>query len=159
MNSNETDKQQQAMTTMAGDIQPVPMDEQQKARLKQKVMSRIKPAVTDGSLTVHAAQLDWIELNEYLSIKVLARDVKNKVQTAYWRLKPGAVIPWHSHQNQEDCLVIEGDIRIGDQCLFAGDFNRMDKGSAHGPITTIGGALLYLKHDIVDDIAWLLERQ
>ena len=156
MKSNETDKQQQAMKAMAVDIQPVSMDEQQNARLKQKVMSRIKSPATSEGIIVHAAQVDWIELNEFLSIKVLTRDVHNKVQTSYWRLQPGAVIPWHSHQNQEDCLVLEGDLSVGEQCLMAGDFNQMDKGTSHGPITTVGGALLYLKHDIHKDLSWLL---
>jgi quercetin dioxygenase-like cupin family protein len=154
MKTKQTDEQ--ALTAMAADIEPVDIDEQHQARLKHQVMSQIKAAGPVGGITVHASQVQWIELNQYLSIKVLVRDVKNKVQTSYWRLKPGAVIPWHSHENEEDCLVLEGDISIGEQTLFSGDFNQMEKGSAHGPITTVGGALLYLKHDIHDDLSWLL---
>lgn len=152
MNMTTQDEQQSAIATMATDIEPLPLDSQLKNALKQKVMQQIKAACPSGGITVRANEVDWLHITPQLSIKILSQDTEKKVQIAYWRLQPGGIIPPHSHHNDEECLVLEGDIRIGDHTLFAGDFNIMKKGSNHGPITTVGGALLYLKHDIPNNL-------
>lgn len=154
MNTIPLDEQQLAIVTMATDIEPLPLDSQLKNLLKQKVMQQIKAPCPPGGTTVRADEVDWIKMAPDLSMKVLSQDKQKNVQIAYWRLQPGGTIPPHSHHSDEECLVLEGDIRIGDHTLFAGDFNIMKKGSSHGPITTVGGALLYLKHDIPDSVSW-----
>jgi len=132
-----------------------PLDLKIKNSLKERVMNRIMAACPVGGESSYAASLDWIKVTKNIEVKVLTQDLANKVQTAYWRLKPGTVIPGHYHNSDEDCLVIEGDIRFGDHQLFAGDFHMMKKGTTHSDMTTTNGALLYLKHDIHDDLSWL----
>ena len=140
---------------MSDDIQAKPLEMQIKNSLKERVMNRVMAACPNGGQSSYAEKLDWIKITDNLDVKVLTQDHEKKIQTAYWRLKPGAIVPGHYHNNDEDCLVIEGDIRFGDHQLFSGDFHSMKKGSTHPDMSTTHGALLYLKHDIHDDLSWL----
>ena len=47
-------------------------------------------------------------------------------------------------QGHEECLVLEGDLIMGDLKLLPGDFHLAAKGSAHPSATTVSGCLLYL---------------
>lgn len=140
---------------MSENIQSSPLEASAINILKERVMNRVIAVCPTGGQSSYAAKLDWIKVTDHLDVKVLTQDLANKIQTAYWRLKPGAIVPGHYHHNDEDCLVIEGDIRFGDHHLFSGDFHSMKKGSTHPDMTTTHGALLYLKHDIHDDLSWL----
>jgi len=146
---------QSDIQSLAADIEPAAIDLKAKNAIKERVMNRIMAPCPVGGESSFAKQLDWVKITENLDVKVLTQDLENKVQTAYWRLKPGTVIPGHYHSTDEDCLVLEGDIRFGDHKLFAGDFHSMKKGTTHPDMTTANGALLYLKHDIHDDLSWL----
>jgi len=140
---------------MSESIKPNSLDLKIKNSLKERVMNKVIATCPEGGQSSYAAQLEWIRITDKLEVKVLTQDHENKVQTAYWRLEAGAVVPGHYHNHDEDCLVIEGDICFGDHQLFAGDFHSMKKGSTHPDMTTTHGALLYLKHDIHEDLSWL----
>ncbi|PHS17614.1 MAG: hypothetical protein COA86_10055 [Kangiella sp.] len=126
-----------------------------KNSMKERVMNRIMAECPIGGETSFAAQQLWHRITDKLEVKVLTQDLDKKIQTAYWRLAPGAVVPGHYHHNDEDCLVLEGDISFGDHHLYNGDFHSMKKGTTHPEMTTTHGALLYLKHDIHEDLSWL----
>ena len=50
----------------------------------------------------------------------------------------------HFHnEGHEECLVLEGDLTMGDLKLLAGDFHLAAKGSSHPAATTMSGCLLY----------------
>lgn len=119
-----------------------------KDRMKAGIQRRLTDVCPKGGSTTRSTMTEWFELNDKISIKVLHQDPINKVQTALWRLKPGAVITAHRHENDEDCLVLEGSIQVGDHLLHAGDFHKMEKGSFHSDLHSKEGALLYLKHDM-----------
>jgi len=143
------------LLSMGEDIKEMPLSKQLKNSIKERVMNRIYAPYPEGGVTRNASKIDWIKINDNFEVKILTQDFDKKIQSAYWRLKPGAIIPAHYHHNDEECIVMEGDIRFGEHLLFAGDFHVMKKGTTHPPLTTIGGAVLYLKHDIYDDISWL----
>ena len=46
-------------------------------------------------------------------------------------MRPGGVIPAHRHQHEEECLVLEGECRIGTHRLVAGDVHVAAAGSWH----------------------------
>ena len=146
---------QSEIRDIAESVEAVSLDSKIKNSLKERVMNRIMAPCPVGGESVYAEKSDWIKVTKNIDVKVLTQDLKNKVQTAYWRLKPGTIVPGHYHNSDEDCLVIEGDIRFGDHRLFAGDFHMMKKGTTHPDMTTTNGALLYLRHDIHDDLGWL----
>ncbi len=141
--------------SLASSIEPAAIDLKTKSSIKERVMNRIMAPCPVGGESSFAKQLDWVKITDNLDVKVLTQDLENKVQTAYWRLKPGAIVPGHYHNADEDCLVLEGDIQFGDHKLFAGDFHSMKKGTTHPDMITTNGALLYLKHDMHDDLSWL----
>ncbi len=119
-----------------------------KDRMKAGIHKRLNGECPQGGTTTRASMAEWFELNDKISIKVLHQDPVKKVQTALWKLKPGAVITAHRHDNDEDCLVLEGSIQVGEHLLRAGDFHKMEKGSFHSDLHSEEGALLYLKHDM-----------
>ncbi len=146
---------QSEIYSLADCIEASPIDPKVKDSLKERVMNRIMAPCPAGGESCYEKQLDWIKITDNIEVKVLTQDLEKKVQTAYWRIKPGTIIPGHYHNSDEDCLVIEGDIRFDEHELFAGDFHMMKKGTTHPDMKTTNGALLYLRHDIHDDLSWL----
>lgn len=62
------------------------------------------------------------------------------------RLAPGTSFPAHGHPIDEECVVLEGSLRIGaDLLLRPGDFHVALKGVAHEPVSTDDGVLCYLR--------------
>jgi quercetin dioxygenase-like cupin family protein len=48
-------------------------------------------------------------------------------------MQPGARYDSHSHEDDEECLVIEGDLVFGHLTVKAGDFHFALKGRTHPP--------------------------
>jgi quercetin dioxygenase-like cupin family protein len=66
--------------------------------------------------------------------------------TALVRMAPGTSLRAHAHDEQgevEECLVLEGELRVGDEVMRAGDYQRALPGSEHDEQRTETGALLY----------------
>ncbi len=61
------------------------------------------------------------------------------------RFAPGASVARHMHRADEECVVLEGSVRIGDLLLHAGDFHLGREGSEHPLATTDTGAVFYLR--------------
>src|SRR4029077_15255305 len=69
------------------------------------------------------------------------------------RMAPGTAYPAHRHGGVEECFVLEGDLEIGEEFeMNAGDYQRMDGGSAHPLQSTRGGCLLLLSSSRHDEL-------
>lgn len=55
------------------------------------------------------------------------------------RLSPGCSLPRHRHHVVEHCYVLEGDLRVNDRRLTAGDYHQAGPGTLHEGLTTDGG--------------------
>lgn len=66
------------------------------------------------------------------------------------RMMPGGGVDAHSHEREEECFVIEGEIEIGDHCLRHGDMHIAPAGTAHRRILSRTGALLLVRGEISD---------
>ncbi len=64
--------------------------------------------------------------------------------TTLVRMAPGSCLPEHTHTDDEQCLVLEGDISWGAASYGAGDFLVMGKASHHPEMRTENGNLLLL---------------
>jgi anti-sigma factor ChrR (cupin superfamily) len=95
----------------------------------------------------------WFSPAPGQSIRVLAIDRLQRRFTALVRLEAGARYPAHHHSGAEECYVLEGDLRSGDQALYAGDFQRALPGSWHEEQWSLQGCLCL----IVAPIKQLLE--
>ena len=51
-----------------------------------------------------------------------------------------------AHADDEECLVLEGEVSVGDLRLRAGDFHVAARGSQHPRLESRPGALLLLSH-------------
>jgi quercetin dioxygenase-like cupin family protein len=65
-----------------------------------------------------------------------------------WLLKMSAdtTLSAHSHDDfDEECLVMQGSIRLGGKTLFEGDYTVAVKGTTHQDVYSETGCVLFLK--------------
>ena len=113
------------------------------ARVKARVMSAIGSA-PDRLHTVRAGDEGWEVIAPGVLRKMLS--VRGGTQSCLMRLAPGAIVAAHDHPLDEECVVLEGTLRIGrDLVLGVGDFHLAPHGSWHELATSDTGALVYLR--------------
>lgn len=101
-------------------------------------------AALPGTITLRAGEYDWQPLAEGIDTAILWRNDKVNRQSMLIRMQPGAHYESHSHEDDEECLVIEGDLVFGGLTLKAGDFHFAPKGRMHPPAYSPSGCLLYV---------------
>lgn len=112
----------------------------------ERVLERIdaEARLLPGTVTVRAEEAVWQELSPGVTFRVLNDDAATMRRSMLIRMLPGAIYESHHHDEDEECLVIEGDLRFGDLGLKAGDFHLARKGMTHPPAATVNGCLLYV---------------
>jgi hypothetical protein len=80
-------------------------------------------------------------------VKVLRQDVHNNTQTALFRVLPGGVVPARAHTQDEECLVLEGEVFIGEHRIGQGDLHVAGPDSHYRDITTRTGAMLMVRSE------------
>ncbi|MEE4376044.1 MAG: cupin domain-containing protein [Candidatus Competibacteraceae bacterium] len=134
-------------------VKPHPLTAERKESMRSRILNRIAttPAPAPaGTLTVRADERGWIAITPQIEIKVLHRDLEQNVQTTLWRVQPGAFVPPHYHQLNEECLVLEGEIKVGDHIVRQGDMHIALAGHTHPKVESTTGALLLLRAEIQD---------
>lgn len=63
------------------------------------------------------------------------------------RAQNGALVPSHGHLNDEECLMIEGDLFVGDILVREGDFQLAPAGEVHGTVQAGSDCLVYIRGD------------
>lgn len=61
------------------------------------------------------------------------------------RLEPGAQVPSHTHDSDEHCIVLEGQVCFGEIRVEKGDYHLARAGSRHENAYSETGALLYIQ--------------
>lgn len=120
-----------------------PGDEVSRQRVKRRLLARIAADQQPNHLTVQAAEGRWRPFGDGLSIKVLHRD--DTIMSYLVRLAPGAALPPHHHPIDEECVVLEGALTIGDLEVGAGGFHLARRGMLHDRIVSHDGALIFLR--------------
>ena len=120
---------------------------EQSARLRDRVMKRVQgeAALASPFITIRGNEDRWIEVEPLVEKKVLRVNHETGIESYLLRLKPGAAPGRHQHDEDELCVVLEGDVSFDDISLEAGDFHFARKGSWHGRASTVNGALLFLQ--------------
>jgi quercetin dioxygenase-like cupin family protein len=85
-------------------------------------------------------------------VRRLHVDADNDRVTMLVRMEPGTSYPAHRHSGLEECFVLEGDLEVGPTTLWAGDYQRAEKGSRHPVQGTRSGCLLYVTSSLHDEI-------
>jgi len=111
--------------------------------IRRKLMERVADA--DAShLTIAADAPGWQPFGEGVSIRPLRE--QGGVLSYLLRLAPCASLPPHRHPLDEECLVLEGWLRVGTQIeLGPGGYHLAHQGALHATISTVTGATIFLR--------------
>jgi quercetin dioxygenase-like cupin family protein len=126
-----------------GAVSPTPVDQAALSRVKRRVLARIAEEQRSDHLTVRADDGQWQPFGPGLSLKVLHE--AGGVMSYLLRLAPGAVLPPHRHPMDEECVVLEGALRIGELEVAAGGFHLGRQDVLHMPIVSERGAVIFLR--------------
>lgn len=129
----------------------VELDDQQVTRMRNKLMMNIhqeKASQKEAFLTVKSSTEEgWIEALPGAKVKILQGDITlpNSLLSYLVRLEPGFNMQGHDHPFDEETLMLEGDLTLGDIQLTAGDFHFVHAGTTHGDVSTKDGCLAYMR--------------
>lgn len=127
--------------------QPEAVDVALAQRVKRRVLKRIAE-LEDRHLTVQAGADGWQPFGPGLQIKVLHEH--EGTMSYLLKLAPGAQLPPHRHPQDEECVVLEGELRIGALVVPAGGFHLARRDTLHDRIGTDTGAVIYLRGAVPD---------
>jgi len=120
-----------------------PLDPAASARIKKRLLQRIAAESTPRHLTRPAGDDGWQPFGDGLAVKVLHE--AGGVMSYFVRLAPGAALPAHRHPIDEECVVLEGEVQIGDLRVAAGGFHLGRQDVLHDRVRSDGGALIFLR--------------
>jgi anti-sigma factor ChrR (cupin superfamily) len=115
-------------------------------RIKQQLMARVSGSAAQTEPVVRNVRRDegWVQLGKRVQAKVL----HDNGQTLSWLLKllPGGRLAEHDHADgAEECMVLEGQLRINGEDFWAGDYQIALPGSVHHDVSSESGSLVYLR--------------
>ena len=122
---------------------PEPMDAELAARVKRRVLQRIAEEQRPQHLTVHAGDGVWQPFGPGVQLKLL--HAAGDIWSYLLRLDAGAQLPTHRHPVDEECVVLQGVVQVGELRVAAGGFHLGRKDVLHAPITAVEPALLFLR--------------
>lgn len=122
---------------------PGPTPVRQALTVRRRLMERVADADATH-LTIAAEAGQWQPFLDGVAIKVL-REHEGTLSYLL-RLSPGAALPPHRHPQDEECVVLEGWLRVGTQAEFGpGSYHLAHGGALHATISTVTGATLFLR--------------
>jgi hypothetical protein len=99
-----------------------------------------------GPSVVLDAEAGWPEFVPGIWRRVLW---KHDGQAAMLYLaEPGAKVPQHTHGNDEECLMVDGELFLDDLLLQAGDYQLAPAGTGHRMTETDTGVVIYAHGDL-----------
>lgn len=135
--------------SLAGSIAPAELSASARSRMASKIRERARNQPPEGTSTLRVDDGVWKMLAVGVAMKLLRIDHEAGNQTALVRFAAGSALGQHAHVQEEECLVLEGEIMIGSHVLRAGDVHIAAPGTQHAAISSVPGALLLVRSDIV----------
>jgi hypothetical protein len=112
-----------------------------RARLVEQAHASAR--MLENTITVYAEAGEWQPVTQGVRSKKLYSDGGGR--SFLLRLDPGAVLPTHAHDSDEECLVLEGEVQIAGLRMGPGDYQLACSGSSHAQIASPTGALLFIR--------------
>jgi quercetin dioxygenase-like cupin family protein len=124
--------------------EPLPSSSSAQARaIRRRLLERVADADLTH-LTIDGDEGEWQPFLEGVEIKVLREDAG--ILSYLLRLAPGAALPPHRHPHDEECVVLEGRLRVGTRTeIGPGGYHLAHGGALHASITTQTGATIFLR--------------
>lgn len=115
-----------------------------RARLLERIEAdKAKPPPPPGITFVPPDESAWEPTDiDGVMLRILSREAGSDKVTALFRMAPNTSYPRHRHSSVEECYVLEGDLRVGDHVMRAGEFQRAEEGTVHERQSTENGCLL-----------------
>lgn len=111
--------------------------------IRRRLMERVADA-DDSHLTIDAHEGEWQPFLEGVRIKVVRE--REGVLSYLLRLEPGASLPAHRHPLDEECVVLEGRLRVGSRHVIGpGGYHLAHAGALHATVSTDTGATIFLR--------------
>lgn len=107
-------------------------------------VNAVSDIALDQFVSIHAADGEWLEVEEGILLKTLYVDRASGIATSIVKMTAGTALPAHQHLGVEQFYVIEGDCNVAGQRLGPGDYHRAATGSKHDTTYTVDGTLFLL---------------
>lgn len=123
---------------------PPEPDDDATHRMRHRLLNRLAEESTGRHHTVQAHEGLWQPFAPGVRIKILHQT--GGVMSYLLAFDPGAGLPAHRHPVDEECIVLQGSIQIGDQLrLDAGGYHRGLQGVLHAALHSETGATIFLR--------------
>lgn len=99
--------------------------------------ARVLPAADEG----------WLPFSPGVQIKPLHGN--EAAMSMFARFEPGASVAAHSHGLDEDCIMLRGDLYLGDTLLREGEYQLAPVGTGHRGLASDGPSVLFF-HGAID---------
>lgn len=133
---------------LADALSPVELSNAQRDRMRSRILKRATAPAPSGMLTLRAHEGQWRALAPGVHMKVLREDPVSNAMTYLVRMEPGAQAPVHEHRQAEECLVLEGEVHLGDHVIRSGDWHVALPGSTHSDFWSSTGCLLLIRSEV-----------
>ena len=146
--SNAQVLEAEMLERLAAAIAPLELSQADRASMHDRIIARVSEAPPARTYTVRINEGAWMLAGPGVEVKVLRMDRQQNSQTVMIRMQPGSQIVPHRHNQEEECLVLEGEILIGEHRVGQGDMHIAEPGARHPPIFAPRGALLCIRSEI-----------
>lgn len=115
----------------------------QSRAIRRRLLERVADT-EDRHLTVPASAAGWQPFVDGVQIKVL--NESDGVLSYLLRFSPGARLEAHRHPVDEECVVLDGVLKVGSRVeVGPGGYHLARAGSLHAGISTETGATIFLR--------------
>lgn len=135
-------------SVLADALAPLELKSVERDRMRNRILSRLSAPAPTGMLTLRANEGTWRNLAPGVEMKVLREEPASNSMTYLVRMQPGARAPVHEHRQAEECLVLEGEVHLGDHVIRSGDWHVALPGSTHDDFWSKTGCMLLIRAEI-----------
>ncbi len=138
---------------LASAHEPAAIPAEQHERMRSRVMQMIhqetasKAPASSNFSTLRPNEGEWVKAMPGAYFKIV-HDHGNGLDgllSYLIKLEPGFSMQGHNHPFDEECLMLEGDLTLGDITLHKGDFHFAPAGGMHGNVSTQQGCMAYIR--------------
>ena len=134
--------------TLANAIAPAELGSQERERMRARVLARAAATAPSGTKTLRTSEGVWETMGPGIQFKVLHIEPATHTRSLLIRMQPGSRVPVHAHTQEEHCLVIDGEVTIGEHVFRSGDWHVAMPGTTHSNFSTKTGCLIFIRAEI-----------